>query len=328
MKAAVEHLEQTFAFSERRACRLIGLAASTYRYEPKGNDEPLRAQLVELAQERPRFGYRRLHVLLRREGVDVNHKRVWRIYQEAGLAVRRKKRKRLVREGRPQEAVTAANEEWALDFISDVLATGRSVRILSVVDTYTRECVALEADTSFASRRVTRVLEQAVRQKGWPQRIKCDNGPELTSRHFLAWCLENRIELFHIQPGKPTQNGHVESFHGKVRDEFLNVSWFQNLFDARRKTAAWREDYNERRPHSALGYLTPTAFARQAAASSFALLADAIAGEGLSQGFPSAQRHGLDRALPPQEEQPLLEMRAKQDFGLGEVTQVRRVIVN
>ena len=121
-------------------------------------------------------------------------------------------------------------------------------------------------------------------------------------------------------PGKPTQNGHVESFHGKLRDEFLNVSWFQNLFDARRKTAAWRQDYNERRPHSALGYLTPAAFARQAAASSFALLADDIAGEGSCQGYPSAERHGLDRTLLPQEKQPLPEKRAKQDFGLGAVT--------
>ena len=134
MKAAVEHLEQEFAFSERRACRLIGLPASTFRYQPKCNDEPLRTQLVELAQERPRFGYRRLHVLLRRNGVEANHRRVWRIYQEAGLAVKRKNRKRLVRGGKPREAAIAANEEWALDFVSDLLATGRSV--LSVTCPY------------------------------------------------------------------------------------------------------------------------------------------------------------------------------------------------
>lgn len=320
MKAAVEQIKVTYAFSQRRACRLIGLPASTFRYQPKENDETLRAQLIEVAQERPRFGYRRLHVLLQRDGVEVNHKRVWRIYQEAGLAVKRKKRKRLVREGRALQAATAANEEWALDFITDALATGRSVRMLSVVDTYTRECVALVADTSFASRRVTRVLEQAMRQRGWPRRVKCDNGPELTSRHFLAWCIENRIELFHIQPGKPTQNGHVESFHGKLRDEFLNVSWFQNLFDARRKIAAWREDYNERRPHSALSYLTPAVFARQEAASSFALLDECVAGEGPCQGFPAATRLGLDRTLLPQEKQNQPGMRAKQDFGLGAVT--------
>ena len=306
---------------------MIGLPCSTFRYESKGNDEPLRTQLRELAQERPRFGYRRLHVLLQRNGVEVNHKRVWRIYQEAGLAVKRKKRKRLVREGRPREAALTANEEWALDFVSDVLATGRSVRLLSVVNTFTRECVVLEADTSFASRRVTGVLERAVRQRGWPQRIQCDNGPELTSRHFLAWCIENRIELVHIQPGKPTQNGHVESFHGKLRDEFLNVSWFQNLFDARSKTAAWKADYNERRPHSALGYLTPAAFARQAAASSFALLPDDLAGEGSCQGRVFPPKGSLDRTLLPQENQPLPEKRAKQDFGLGAVTEMRGFIV-
>ena len=174
----------------------------------------------------------------------------------------------------------------------------------------------MEADTSFASRRVTRVLEQSLRERGWPQRLKCDNGPELTSRHFLAWCLENRIELVHIQPGKPAQNGYVESFHGKLRDEFLNVNWFQNLFDARRKLKVWKTDYNERRPHSALGYLTPAAFARQATASSFALPPEPVAGEGFCQGYPSAERHGLDRALLPQN-QTLPEMRAKQDFGLG-----------
>ena len=198
MKAAVEHLQQTFAFSQRRACGLIGLAASTFRYQANGGDELLRSQLIALAQERPRFGHRRLQVLLRSQGVEANHKRIWRLYREAGLAVKRKLRKRLVRVGRPPEAATGPNEEWALDFISDALATGRGVRVLSVVDTFTRECVALEADTSFASRRVTRVLEQSLRERGWPQRLKCDNGPELTSRHFLAWCLENRIELVHI----------------------------------------------------------------------------------------------------------------------------------
>ena len=301
MKAAVEHMEETFAFSERHACSLIGLAPSTFRYQAIEKDDVLRSRLVELAHQRPRFGYRRLQVLLRREGVEVNHKRVWRVYQEAGLSVKRKKRKRLVRVGRVQEAAMTANEEWALDFISDALATGRKLRVLSVVDRFTRECVALEADTSFASRRVTRVLDDVIRKRGRPQRIRCDNGPELTSRHFLSWCMDNRIELCHIQPGKPTQNGYVESFHGKLRDEFLNVSWFLNLFDARRKIKAWRRDYNEQRPHSALDYLTPAAFAQQVAESSFALLPEHVAREGPCQGFPTAQRHGLDRALLPRE---------------------------
>lgn len=263
MKATVEHLRREYAFSERHACRLIGLAVSTYRYQPRKTDASLREQLVELAKEKPRYGYRRLHVLLRRSGTNANHKRVWRVYHEAGLSVKRRKRKRLVRVGRAQAIVSAPNQEWALDFVSDRLATGRSLRVLSVVDAFTRECIALEADTSFASRRVTRVLDAAVRQRSRPERIRCDNGPELTSRHFLAWCLENRIDLHHIQPGRPMQNGHVESFHGKLRDECLNTSWFRNLFDARRQIAAWKRDYNDQRPHSSLGYQTPSEYARR-----------------------------------------------------------------
>jgi len=174
-------------------------------------------------------------VLLARDGAVVNHKRVWRIYRQAGLSVKRRKRKRLVRIGRQLEAVTQVNEEWAIDFASDSLATGRAIRVLSVVDACTRQCLALEADTSFASRRVTQVLEEAMSEYEWPRRIRCYNGPELTSRHFLAWTIERRIELLHIQPGRLTQNGRVESFHGELRDECLNVSWFRNLFDARYK---------------------------------------------------------------------------------------------
>ncbi len=146
-------------------------------------------------------------------------------------------------------------------FVHDAIAAGRSIRVLSVVDAYTRECLALEADTSFASRRVTRVLEEIMVLRGPPRSIRCDNGPELTSRHFLAWCLEQRIELVHIQPGKPMQNGRCESFNGKLREECLRVSWFENLFDARRKILAWRTEYNEQRPHSSLGYRTPAEFA-------------------------------------------------------------------
>ncbi len=261
MKAAVEHLRKEYAFSERRACGLVGLPVSTFRYRARKSDEALKEKLVGLAREKPRFGYRRLHVLLLRSGQAVNHKRVYRVYKEAGLAVKRKSRKRLIRVGYPLRKVTEANEEWAVDFVSDAVASGRHFRILSIVDAYTRECLALEVETSFASRRVTRTLDQAITQRGRPQRIRCDNGPEFTSRHFLAWCLEHRIELVHIQPGRPMQNGRVESFNGKLRDEFLNVSWFRNLFDARTKTAAWKSEYNEERPHSGLGYLTPAAFA-------------------------------------------------------------------
>jgi len=225
----------------------------------------LREKLVALAGEKPRFGYRRLQVLLRRGGERVNHKRVWRVYREAGLCVKRKKRKRLVRAGRPAMVLTAANQEWALDFVHDVLGTGQRVRVLSVLDAYTRECLALKVDTSFASRRVTRVLERLIAERGRPHSLRCDNGPELTSRHFLAWCVERKIQLVHIEPGRPMQNGRVESFQGKFRDECLNVSWFRNLWEAREKVATWRREYNQARPHSSLGYQTPEAFAAGAA---------------------------------------------------------------
>ena len=258
-------MQQEYAFSERRACRLVTMAVMTYRYRSLRTDEPLRTRLVELAREKPRFGYRRLQVLFERSGEHVNHKRLHRVYREAGLAIRRKKRKHCGREGKPLLARTSANQEWALDFVHDAVECGRTIRVLSVVDAYTRECLGLEVDTSFASRRVTRVLEAIVAERGQPLAIRCDNGPELTSRHFLAWCVERQIELVHIQPGKPTQNARIESFNGRLREECLNLSWFQNLFDARRKIAAWRKEYNEERPHSSLGYKTPKEFAAQTA---------------------------------------------------------------
>jgi putative transposase len=261
MKAAIGQMCDEYAFSQRRACGLMLLAISTYRYQSRRSDEPLRTRLVELAREKPRFGYRRLHVLLNKAGERVNHKRLHRVYREAGLALRRKRRKHCVRAGKPLVERTAANQEWALDFVHDVVECGRKIRVLSVEDAYTRECLALEVDTSFASRRVTRVLDQIIAERGVPQTIRCDNGSELTSRHFLAWAIERQIELVHIQPGKPVQNGRLESFNGKLREECLRVSWFQNLFDARSKIAAWRTEYNEERPHSSLGYRTPKEFA-------------------------------------------------------------------
>lgn len=261
------YLRSTFGPSERRACELMEIAVSSYRYRSqRQGDGELRGQLVALAGEKPRFGYRRLHVLLKQSGDRVNHKRVWRVYREAGLCVKRKKRKRLVRAGCPARVLTAANQEWALDFVHDVLGTGQGVRVLSVLDAYTRECLALEVDTSFASRRVTRVLDRVIAERGRPQNLRCDNGPELTSRHFLAWCVERKIQLVHIEPGRPMQNGRVESFQGKFRDECLNVSWFRNLWEAREKVETWRREYNQVRPHSSLGYRTPEAFAAEGAA--------------------------------------------------------------
>jgi putative transposase len=239
------------------------LAESSYRYVSRRNDEPLRARLLEAAREKPRWGYRRLQIVLDQNREHVNHKRIYRVYREAGLMIRRRARKRLRREGSPRPALTGPNQEWALDFVHDAAESGRRFRALSVVDPYTRECLALEVDTSMGSRRVTRVLEGIIAERGVPQAIRSDNGPEFTSRHFLAWCAERKIELVHIEPGKPVQNAHVESFHGKLRDECLNASWFQNLWEARRKIAAWREEYNEERPHSSLGYRTPAEFARE-----------------------------------------------------------------
>jgi putative transposase len=237
------------------------VAVNSYRYQTRRCDQPLQDQLVQLAREKPRFGYRRLHVLLRRQGERINHKRLYRIYRQAGLCLRRKKRKHCRRVSVPLPQHTAANQEWALDFAHDVIAAGRRIRVLSVVDAYTRECLAFEVDSSFASQRVTRVLEGILKQRGRPGSIRCDNGPELTSRHFLAWCIERQIELVHIQPGKPTQNAQIESFHGRLREECLRVSWFHNLFDASKKIGLWRRDYNEQRPHSSLNYHTPTEFA-------------------------------------------------------------------
>ncbi len=236
---------------------------------------------MELAQENPRYGSPRLYVLLRRE-TRCNHKRVERIYREAGLSLRRKKRKRLVRQRVPMVVPLAPNEEWALDFVADALASARSLRILTVVDAFTRECLALETDTSMGSLRVVRVLERLIAERGAPQRIRTDNGPEFTSRAYLAWSLEQHIELVHIRPGKPIENALVESFNGRLREECLNMSWFRNLFDARRKIEAWRDHYNRVRPHSALDYRTPMEFAALRATGQ----SSAGAREGASNAVP------------------------------------------
>jgi putative transposase len=283
LRKEVSWLRGNFQASQQRICGLMQVAVSSFRYRSTRSDEELRERLIELARKKPRFGYRRLQIHLDASGEHVNHKRVFRVYREAGLAVRRKARKRLARVGVPRPALTAANQEWALDFVHDAMARGRAIRVLSVVDECTRECLKLEVDTSFASRRVTRALEAIIEERKKPLAIRCDNGPEFTSRHFLAWCIERQIELVHIQPGKPQQNGYVESFNGKLRDECLNVSWFENLWDARRKIAAWQIEFNEERPHSSLGYQTPAEYARQLVPSSGSALRAAPDEGNLSQ---------------------------------------------
>jgi putative transposase len=257
----VAFVEQEKGLSERRACRLLELNRSSYRYEAVvDGDAELRGKLVELARQKPRYGYRRLHVLLQRQGQAVNVKRIYRLYREEGLMVRRQRRKRLVRSLPAESRLQRANQEWAMDFIIDGLASGRMVRILSVVDAYTRECLALEADTSLGSGRVIRVLERLIPERGAPQSLRSDNGPEFTSRRMIGWAEEHKITLIHIQPGKPMQNGHVESFHGRLRDECLNAHWFRTLNDVRTTLEKWRQEYNCERPHSGLDYRTPEEF--------------------------------------------------------------------
>jgi putative transposase len=275
-----------FRASERRACELMGIPRMSCRYQCRRDDRSLQERLLELARDKPRYGYRRLHVLLCRHATEcVNHKRVYRVYRELGLSVKRTRRKRLQRMLRPRAVLTGANQEWAIDFASDVAASGQRLRIFSVVDSFTRECLALEVDTSMPSRRITRALGQVIAGRGQPVSIRSDNGPEMSSRHYLAWCIEHKIDAVHIQPGKPTQNAYVESFHGRLRDECLNVSWFWNLIDARRKIAAWRIEYNTERPHSALGYRTPEEFAALRAAGQ----SSAGPEEGISNADPFLQ---------------------------------------
>ena len=250
------------ALSERRACKLLEMDRSSYRYEPQSDrNAALRQELIMLARQKPRYGYRRLGVLLERRGYKANHKRLYRLYRQEHLAVRRLRRKRLIRPAATVVTLTRANQEWSMDFVMDGLATGRALRLLAVVDNYTRECLAVEVDSCLSSQRVTRVLERVMEQRGGPETVRCDNGPEFTSRHFLAWCEERRIGLVHIQPGRPMQNGHVESFNGRLRDECLNANWFATLVDARQKIEAWRQEYNNERPHSSLNYRTPREFA-------------------------------------------------------------------
>jgi len=218
--------------------------------------------LRELASQRPRFGYRRLHVLLRRQGHVLNHKRLHRLYREEGLAVRRRRRKRVAvaRATRPQP-VTQPNEHWSLDFVSDALASGRKFRVLSIEDTVTREALAMEIDYSLPATRVVAALTVAAkRRNGFPREVTVDNGPEFISTLLDQWASQHGVHLHFIDRGKPVQNAFIESFNGRLRDECLNQHWFLNLTDARSIITAWKEDYHRERPHSSLGYRTPEEF--------------------------------------------------------------------
>jgi putative transposase len=261
-------MKQAYRRSERRTGRLLGMSRSSCRYQPRRPEaKALRQRLRELAAERRRFGYRRLHALLRREGWAVNWKRVYRVYRQEHLQVGKRPRKRGVSLPRlPLALPSGPNERWSMDFMMDSLATGRRFRTLNVVDDYTRECVRIEVDTSLGGERVARVLEELSWQRGGPQVIVVDHGPEFTSQALDRWAYRQGVGLHFIAPGKPEQNAYVESFNGKFRDECLNEHWFGDLEEAREKIETWRQDYNQRRPHSALGYRTPEEFAAQVAA--------------------------------------------------------------
>lgn len=250
-------------YSQRRACKLVGIEPKTYRYASRRSDDgAIRERLRQLASERRRFGYRRLHILLRREGVVLNTKKLYRLYREERLMVRKRGgRKRALGTRAPMAIPQDANQRWSLDFVSDAFACSRRFRILTVVDDFSRECLALVVDNSLSGVRVARELDRIVEIRGSPCMIVSDNGTELTSRAILAWQQEHRVEWHYIAPGKPTQNGFIESFNGRLRDECLNEHLFTSLPEARRIIEVWRIDYNTRRPHSSLDGLTPTEFA-------------------------------------------------------------------
>ena len=223
-RETMHRVQERWGFSERRACRLMGIHRSVARYRRVGSDAPeLLKRLRSLAAERRRFGYRRLWVLLRREGFGVNHKRVYRLYREEGLSVRRRKRKRMAGIARvPTMAPERPNQRWSMDFVSDALASGRRIRVLTVIDDFTRESLAMEVDTSLPGLRVTRVLDRLAIDRGLPELITVDNGPEFAGRILDAWAYAHGVHLHFIDPGKPVQNAYIESFNGRLRDECLN----------------------------------------------------------------------------------------------------------
>jgi len=250
--------------SERRACGLVGIHRSVARYISRCSDDALpRGRLKDLASQYPRYGHRMLHAMLKREGLVVNHKKTWRLYREEGLQVRRRRRKRLAPRPRvPLARPARANLRWSLDFVSDQLANGRRFRVLNIVDDFSRICPGQIVDFSISGVRLARFLDELATPL--LREIVMDNGPELTSKAMFLWSQRTGVALRFIQPGKPIQNAFVESFNGRFRDTCLNEHWFTSIHEARRIIEGWRRHYNEERPHSSLGYLTPRAYAEQA----------------------------------------------------------------
>ena len=266
-REAAAHLQAVHGVSERRACEVLAADRSSVRYRAaRPDDAGLRERLRALASARRRFGYRRLLLLLRREGLRLNHKKLRRLYAEERLQVRRRGgRKRALGVRAPLALPDGPNRRWSLDFVSDAFTSGRRFRILAVVDDFTRECLCLVADTSLSGQRVARELDAVIARRGRPAGIVSDNGTELTSMAILRWSEERQVGWHYIAPGKPQQNAFVESFNGRLRDELLNETLFVTLSQARRALAAWQLDYNTIRPHSGLGGLTPAEAAQRTA---------------------------------------------------------------
>ena len=266
-REAAAHLRVGYEVSERRACSALGTDRTSVRYRSRRPDDAtVRARLRELAAIRRRFGYRRLHILLTREGIVMNHKKLRRLYREERLQVRRRGgRKRALGTRAPMTLPQGPNQRWSLDFLSDAFADGRRFRVLAIVDDFTRECLALVADTSLPGLRVAREIDAVIASRGRPALCVSDNGTELTSRAILRWSQERQVEWHYIAPGKPQQNAFIESFNGRLRDELLNETLFTSLKHVREALATWREDYNTVRPHSSLGNLPPADYAKRSA---------------------------------------------------------------
>lgn len=259
-KVYAQKIEDLFSISRRRACRLMKISRkSIYHQSVKSrNDEALKERLAELALRWKRFGYRRLHALLFRAGYRLNHKKVYRLYKEAGLSLaKRKKKCPSHKRRRPIAVAHKPNSRWSMDFVSDSTATGRRFRVLTVIDEATRECLALEVDTSITGILVASVLNRIAFFRGFPDEVLTDNGSEFTSIALSRWAYENNVGQLFIEPGKPMQNGYIESFNGRFREECLDEHWFKNLAEAKVVIENWRITYNKNRPHSSLGYRTP-----------------------------------------------------------------------
>jgi putative transposase len=261
-------LMHRYGASQRQACAVLRISRSVYGYRSQARDaKPLVLRIKEITAARVHYGYRRVHVLLRREGWKDNHKRVYRLYRNEGLSLRHKRprRNKAARLRQPKQLVTAVNEIWSMDFVADALFDGRRLRALTIVDNYTRECLAIEVGQRLTGDDVAATLNRIKAVRGLPQTIKVDNGSEFISKVMDRWAYEHGVELDFSRPGRPIDNAKIESFNGRLREECLNAHWFLSLDDARRKIEAWRAFYNEVRPHTALKWLAPAEFARRAA---------------------------------------------------------------